>query len=424
MVKIRPRLLLSLKDNPMLLYHLHDWNHAVLAPYRVMAEATHNLFSHPLFLGTHTHLGRNMAAGSALFERVTRRFKKPEFGLHTTKVRGDVVEVTEEIVWQKPFCHLLHFKRAVENHDPKVLVVAPMSGHHATLLRGTVEALLPEHDVYITDWVDARLVPMSDGRFDLEDYISYLMDMIRLLGPDVHLLAVCQPAVPVLCAVALMAEQDDPAQPRTMTLMGGPIDTRKAKTVVTEVADKRPLSWFKDHMIHVLPFYYPGAHRLVYPGFIQLNGFVSMNAERHMNEHMKLFQHLVRGDDDSAQTHKKFYDEYLSVMDVTAEFYLQTVERIFQTHDLPKGTFMWHGQAVKPACIQKTALLTVEGELDDISSPGQTVAAHAICSGLAPDMKKAQLQIGVGHYGIFNGRKWRENILPVVKTFMRDHAHA
>jgi poly(3-hydroxybutyrate) depolymerase len=365
-----------------------------------------------------------MAASAELFERTTRHFGKPSFGLKSTRIFRESVKVEEEIVLTKPFCNLLHFKRHTDAEDPKVLLVAPMSGHHATLLRGTVEAMLPDHDVYITDWIDAKMVPLSKGKFDLEDNISYLMDFIRFLGPDVHVMAICQPAPSVLCAVSLLAQMDDPAQPRSMTLMGGPIDTRTPKTMVTELAEKHPIEWFQNRVIHAIPFYYPGAHRMVYPGFLQLSGFISMNAKRHIDEHIKHFQNLVKGDDNSAETHRKFYDEYLSVMDVTAEFYLQTIERIFQTHDLPKGTFKWHGQFVKPEAIKKTALLVVEGELDDISAPGQTTPALDLCSGLPPEMKKAHLQIGVGHYGIFNGRKWREAVLPVIRNFMREHTTA
>jgi poly(3-hydroxybutyrate) depolymerase len=406
----------------MILYHLHDWQRAALLPFRLVAEATHATFHNPLFPASHTRVGRVLVAGAELFERTTRNFTKPHFGLHTTKIGGDTVAVTEEIIMIKPFCKLLHFNRATSRADPKVLVVAPMSGHHSTLLRGTVEAMLPDHDVYITDWIDAKLVPLAQGPFDLEDYITYTMDFIRHLGPDVHLIAVCQPAPPVLCAVALLADMKDPAQPRSMTLMGGPIDTRVSKTVVTELADKRPLEWFKNNVIQSLPFYYPGGHRLVYPGFLQLRGFISMNMERHIGEHTKLFRNLVKGDDDSVTAHRKFYDEYLSVMDTPAEFYLQTIEHVFQTHDLAKGTFMWHGQNVRPQSITKTALLTIEGELDDISAPGQTRPALDLCSSLPEKMKKAHLQIGVGHYGIFNGRKWRESILPVVRDWIRTHA--
>jgi len=395
-----------------------------MAPFRMVAEATQAAFQNPFLPASYTRFGRVLAAGAELFERTTRRFGKPVFGLDTVRIFREPVAVTEEVVLQKPFCNLLHFKRAIDRNDPRVLIVAPMSGHHSTLLRGTVEAMLPDHDVYITDWMDAKLVPLSAGKFDLEDYIAYVMDFIRFLGPEVHLIAVCQPAPPVLCAVALLAAMDDPAQPRSMTLMGGPIDVRVAKTAVTEVAEKRPMEWFKNTVVHALPFYYPGAGRMVYPGFVQLNGFVAMNVERHIGEHFKLFQNLVRGDEDSATSHRKFYDEYLSVMDTTAEFYLQTVERIFKNHDLPNGTFTWRGQLVKPQAIKKTALLTIEGELDDISAAGQTRVALDLCSGLSDKMKKSHLQIGVGHYGIFNGRKWRESILPVVRDFMRAHLDA
>jgi len=409
----------------MILYHLHDWQRAALAPLRFAAEATQAVFQNPLFPATHTRFGKVMAAGAEMFERTTRRFGKPSFGLDKVKIsRTEQVKVEEEVIMAKPFCRLLHFKRDIERIDPKVLVVAPMSGHHATLLRGTVEDMLPDHDVYITDWIDAKMVPLAMGKFDLEDYITYVMEFIRKLGPDVHVLAICQPAPPVLCAVSLLAQMDDPVQPRSMTLMGGPIDCRYAKTIVTEVGVKRPMEWFRNTVIHALPFYYPGAYRLVYPGFIQLNGFISMNSDRHVGEHIKMFQHLVKGDGESAARHREFYDEYLSVMDVTAEFYLQTVERIFKNHDLPEGRFMWHGKLVQPAAIRKTALLVVEGELDDISAPGQTRPTLDMCSGLPDSMKKAHLQIGVGHFGIFHGRKWRESVLLVLRDFMREHAEA
>lgn len=409
----------------MLLYHLHDWQHAALAPFRMAAEATYAAFNNPFFpAAKKSHVGRSISAGAELFERATRRFAKPAFHIRSVRIGRDDVKVTEEVTLMKPFCRLLHFNVHTERQVPKVLLVAPMSGHHATLLRGTVEALLQQHDVYITDWTDAKLVPLYKGKFDLEDYIAYVIEFIQLLGPDVHVIGVCQPTVPVLAAVAVMADNNDPAQPRSMTLMGGPIDTRTVKTAVTELAAKRPIEWFRNTVIHALPFYYPGAHRLVYPGFIQLHGFMSMNPERHVGEHVKLFQNLVKGDDEPADVHKKFYDEYLSVMDVTAEFYLQTVERVFQHHDLANGTFLWHGKHVRPQAITKTALLTVEGELDDISAPGQTRPALDLCSGLAPHMKKAHLQIGVGHYGIFNGRKWREQILPIVHDFITEHSKA
>lgn len=405
----------------MLLYHFHDWQRAALAPFHFLAETTQAVFQNPNMLHNQSRFGRSIAAGAHVLERTTRHYGKPSFDLPSTKIAGQDVAITEVIVQNKPFCDLLHFQRDTTRKDPKVLVVAPMSGHYATLLRGTVEAMLPDHDVYITDWRDAKMVPLSEGRFDLEDYIAYLIDFIRFLGPDVHLVAVCQPAVPVLCAVSIMAEQNDPHQPYSMTLMGGPIDVQVAKTTVTELAEKRSIEWFRNTVIHAIPFYYPGAHRLVYPGFLQLQGFISMNVDRHVGAYAKLFENLVKGDEESATAHRKFYDEYLSVMDTTAEFYLQTVERVFQSCDLPNGTFTWRGNLVRPQLIKKTALLVVEGELDDISAPGQTLAALKLCSGLSPHMKKSHLQIGVGHYGIFNGRKWRENILPVLRDFIRTH---
>jgi len=284
-----------------------------------------------------------------------------------------------------------------------------------------VEAMLPQHDVYVTDWIDARLVPYKEGKFDLEDNVGYVMDFIRHLGADVHVLAVCQPAVPVMCAVALLAQLNDPAQPRSMTLMGGPIDTRRAQTQVTKLGKERSLSWFERTVVTTLPAYYPGGMRRVYPGFVQLSGFMSMNLDRHVGEHMRLFQHLVKGDGDSATAHRKFYDEYLSVMDITGEFYLQTVERVFQNHDLPEGKFRWKDMLVDCKAISKTALLTIEGTLDDISAPGQTLAAHDLCSSLKAAQKKQHLAEGVGHYGIFNGRRWRSEIQPIVHDFITKH---
>ncbi len=413
----------------MPMYHLYDLHNAAMIPWRIAAEAAQASLRHPLMPMANTHIGRAMAAGAELFERTTRRFSKQEFGIDAVKCNGDEIGIREEVILHKPFCRLIRFNRHSSDaeidkrleRDPKVLIVAPMSGHHATLLRGTVEAMLPEHNVYITDWLDARLVPLSCGKFDLDDYIEYVIEFVRLLGPDVHLMAVCQPAVPVLCAVALMADMEDPAQPRSMALMGGPIDARYEKTAVTELAEKHPIEWFRNTVIHSLPFYYPGGGRMVYPGFIQLHGFMSMNMERHIGEHFKLFENLVRGDGDSAASHRQFYDEYLSVMDTTAEFYLQTVERVFQRHELPNGTFMWHDRLVRPQAIKKTALLTIEGELDDISAPGQTRHAHDLCGGLPHEKKKAHLEIGVGHYGIFNGRKWRNNIQPIIRDFIRAH---
>jgi len=356
-----------------------------------------------------------------MLARGTRRFAKPEFALPETTVAGESVAVTEELALNKPFCQLRHFVRAVERDDPRVLIVAPLSGHHSTLLRGTVKALLPHHDCYVTDWTDARRVPLAEGAFGFDDYVDYVIDFLRFLGPNTHVFAVCQPAVPVMAAVSLLAAADDPVQPPTMTLMGGPIDTRAASTAVTKLAEGKPLSWFENTVIQTVPFTYPGAGRQVYPGFIQLTGFMQMNLDRHMDAHAKLFKHLIRGDGESADATKRFYDEYLAVLDLPSEFYLETVESVFQKHLLPRGLMRVHGELIEPRAIAKTALLTVEGELDDISAPGQTLAAHALCSGLKANQKFNLLQKGVGHYGIFNGKRWRDEIMPVARNWIRSH---
>jgi poly(3-hydroxybutyrate) depolymerase len=411
----------------IMLYHLYDFQHAALTPIRVMTEMARAAMSNPFNPLSHTEMGRNVAASTELFERVTRRFGKPGFGLDVTEIDGKAVAVEEEIVAERPFCNLLHFKRRTKRKDPTVLIVAPMSGHYATLLRGTVEALLPHHDVFITDWIDARQVPMSAGRFDLDDYIAYVRYFCTLLGPKTHLIAVCQPAVPVLAAAALMNSEKDPNAPATMTLMGGPIDTRISKTAVTELAETRPLSWFRNTVIASVPWYYPGAFRNVYPGFVQLGGFMSMNLDRHIGSHLEFYKHLVRGDGESAEGHRKFYNEYLAVMDLPSEFYLQTVEVVFQRHLLPRGLMKWRNPAdeklhdVRPQDITHTALLTIEGELDDISAHGQTTAAHDLCSNLAANKQYHHFQESVGHYGIFNGSRWRNQIMPRVRHFIRQH---
>ena len=403
-----------------MLYQVYDFSHLMAAPMRAMANFTKTMLQHPLVPAS--GYARVMAASAELIERTTRRYDKPKWMLDTTEIDGQKVPVTVKTVLHKPFCNLLHFERKTPRNDPKVLIVAPMSGHHATLLRGTVEAMLPEHDVYITDWIDARLVPIIAGKFDLEDNVAYIMDFLRHLGPDVHVMAVCQPAVPVLCAASLLAQLKDDAQPRSMTLMGGPIDTRRAQTKVTQLGKDKPLSWFERTVVTTVPMYYPGGLRRIYPGFVQLSSFMSMNMERHVGEHLRLFHHLVKGDGSSAATHRKFYDEYLSVMDITAEFYLQTVQRVFQEHALPEGNFRWKDMTVNPAAIERTALLTIEGELDDISAPGQTIAAQDLCKGLSANKKQHALIKDVGHYGIFNGRRWKNEIQPMVKQFMRAHA--
>ena len=405
-----------------MLYHLYEMQQAALTPARIMAELARTVYRHPLNPVSYTQLGRTLAANAELFERITRKFGKPEFGLSHTDIDGHKIAITEEFVAEKPFCNLLHFKRATKRNDPSVLVVAPMSGHFATLLRGTVQALLPHHDVYITDWADAMMVPADEGRFNLDDYISYLIEFLEVLGPGTHIIGVCQPAVPVFAATAIMEAAGNPNHPATMTLMGGPIDTRVSKTQVTELAERRPLSWFEQNVITEVPLYYPGAYRRVYPGFIQLGGFMSMNLDKHVGSHMKFYQHLVNGDGESADLHRTFYNEYLSVMDIPAEFYLQTVETVFQKQLLPKGKMKWRNPAtgalvdVDPKAIKKTALLTIEGELDDISAHGQTTAAHDICTGLPADRQYHHFQMDVGHYGIFNGRRWREHIMPRISS--------
>jgi poly(3-hydroxybutyrate) depolymerase len=403
------------------LYELYEFNYLAAAPLRLFAKSVQMALNNPYFPGRESDVARLVGAAAEMIERTTRRFGKPTFDLNETSIDGAPVAVTEEIELSKPFCQLRHFVRATDRNDPRLLIVAPVSGHHATLLRGTVEALLPHHDIFITDWIDARTVPLARGGLDLDDYVDYVIEFLRHLGPGTHVMAVCQPAVPVMAAASLMAAADDPAQPLTMTLMGGPIDTRAAGTVVTKLAEGRPLSWFEQTVIQRVPFNYPGAMRRVYPGFLQLTGFMQMNLDRHVGAHLRLFHHLIRGDGESADSTKRFYDEYMAVMDLPAEFYLQTVETVFQKHLLPRGLMKVHGQPVQPQAITKTALLTIEGELDDISAPGQTLAAHDLCSALPPAMKRAHLQEGVGHYGIFNGRRWREFIMPIVRDWIRQH---
>lgn len=398
-----------------------------MTPARMGAELMRYTWTTPHNPMADTQLGRTLAASAEVFERATRHFKKPEFRLPFTVIDGDEVAVTEDVITSRDFCNLIHFRRDVRRDDPRVLIVAPMSGHYATLLRGTVEALLPHHDVYITDWLDARQVPLSAGQFDLDSYIAYVRDFIALLGPDVHVIAVCQPAVPVFAAVALMEAEENPNSPLSMTLMGGPIDTRVSKTAVTELAETHPLSWFERMVTSPVPPGHPGVNRRVYPGFLQLGGFISMNLDRHVESHVKFYNHLVQGDGESAERHREFYDEYLAVMDLTAEFYLQTVETVFQKHALPKGEMVWKdpltGQThrVDPTAIRRTALLTIEGELDDISAHGQTSAAHTITTNLPPEKQFHHFQENVGHYGIFNGSRWRTLIMPRIRHFMRAH---
>jgi poly(3-hydroxybutyrate) depolymerase len=407
-------------------YQLYELNHAALAPFRAAADMMRFAYSNPLNPFSQTPLGRTISASLEMFERTTRRYGKPEFGLNETTIDGKTVAVREEIVWARSFCNLLHFSRDVpagHSGDPRILIVAPMSGHYATLLRGTVEALLPSADIYITDWIDARMVPMTEGTFDLSDYIDYVIEMLHFLGHDTHVVAVCQPSVPVLAAAAIMEEAKDPLAPSSMTLMGGPIDTRINPTAVNKLAKERPLEWFADNVVMNVPWPQPGFMRPVYPGFLQLSGFMSMNLDRHLIAHKEFFMHLVKNDGEP-EKHRDFYDEYLAVMDLTAEFYLQTVEQVFMTHALPKGELMHRGKRVDPAAIRNVALLTVEGENDDISGVGQTQAAQTICVNIPDEMRLHYLQPDVGHYGVFNGSRFRREIAPRIVSFTRQHSRA
>jgi poly(3-hydroxybutyrate) depolymerase len=368
-----------------------------------------------------------MAASAEMFERATRRYGKPAFDLPFTVIDGDDVAVSERVIWNRPFCNLLHFERARGRRapaQPKVLIVAPMSGHYATLLRGTVEAFLPTHEVFITDWVDARMVALSEGDFDLDTYVDYVIEMLEVLGPDVHVMAVCQPSVPVAAAIALMEAEDNPHVPRSMTLMGGPIDTRKSPTAVNKLAEERGMEWFRKNCIFKVPFPNAGFYRDVYPGFLQLSGFMAMNIDRHMNAHWEMYTHLVARDGDSAEKHRDFYDEYLAVMDLTAEFYLQTVDTVFVRHALPKGEMMHRGNRVDLTAIRRCAVMTVEGENDDISGVGQTRAMHDLCVNLPKSKQLYHLQKDVGHYGVFNGSRVRKEIAPAIKGFMAAQAEA
>ena len=403
-----------------MLYQAYEFQRQLANPVRLWATALEQAYTSPYNPLSDTWFGKSVAASAEIVARLTQNYGKPHFGLATTQIGNETVEVNEEILVRKPFCDLVRFRRDTIRRDPKVLVVAPMSGHFATLLRGTVEALLPEHDVHITDWKDAREVPLTSGDFSLDDYIDYVIAFSRYLGPDVHVIAVCQPSVPVLAAAALMAEAKDPRQPKSLTLMGGPIDTRQSPTVPNDLAMRNSMMWFRQNVISTVPFGYPGAMRRVYPGFLQLTSFISMNLDRHVNAHMRQFEHLVKGDDDSADGHRTFYDEYLAVMDLNAEFYLQTIEVVFKEHLLPRGEWVSRGRKIDPSFIE-TALMTVEGELDDISGIGQTKAAHALTPNIPGARHVHWEQPRVGHYGIFNGRKWREQIMPRVRTFIREN---
>ncbi len=409
-----------------MLYNAYEVQRSMLAGASAFANFGAGLLNNPA--NPFAYFGGGPVLGSALevFAHASASRGKPAFGLDTTEVDGKIVAVHEEVVLRKPFGQLKRFVREGVEGGPKLLIVAPMSGHYATLLRGTVERMLPRHDVYITDWRDAKLAPLSAGRFDLDDYIDYLVEFLAHIGaegdPRPHVLAVCQPSVPCYAAAALMSADKHPNRPATLTMMGGPIDTREAPTAVNTLATERPHSWFQQNVIATVPRHYTGAGRTVYPGFLQLAGFMTMNLGNHMTSHWELFKHLVAGDGDSADATMAFYDEYRAVCDMTSEFYLQTISTVFQDHALPKGEMLHRGRSVDPAAITDSGLLAIEGERDDISGLGQTKAALTIATKLPKTMKRYHMAPEVGHYGIFNGSKWRDRIAPVVEDWIAAHS--
>jgi poly(3-hydroxybutyrate) depolymerase len=411
-----------------MLYQLYETQRALMAPFSEFASASAKLYSHPLSPFAHSPLAQRMSAGLDLMHRLAKEYEKPRFEITAATVGGVEVAVQEQVALKNPFCRLLRFKRFSDNQkalatmkdQPTVLVVAPLSGHHSTLLRDTVKSLLHDHKVFITDWTDARMVPMDEGPFHLDDYVAYVQEFIRLIGPTVHVISVCQPTVPVLGAVSLLASAGE-FTPRTMTMMGGPIDARRSPTAVNNLAMNKSHNWFENNVIYRVPPNFPGSGRRVYPGFLQHTGFVAMNPDRHLSSHYDYFLDLIRGDEDSAESHRQFYDEYNAVLDMPAEYYLDTIKTVFQDFALVNGTWDVHGKLVKPQDIRTTALLTVEGELDDISGAGQTRAAHELCTGI-PSGRQFHYDVeGAGHYGIFSGRRWREMVYPHVRDFIASH---
>jgi len=413
-----------------MLYQLHEMQRSMLTPLMQWADASAKIFSNPVSPLAHTPFAQRIAAGYELMYRLGKDYEKPAFGIDTSPVKGmpEPAGIIEQVTVNKPFCRLIHFRKDLDDQQvtdlaqPTVLLVAPLSGHHSTLLRDTVRGRLVEHDVFITDWTDARMVPLADGAFHLDDYIYYVQDFIRHLGPDVHGISVCQPTVPVLAAISLMATANDPQLPKTMTMMGGPIDPRRSPTAVNNLATEKKFSWFENTVIYPVPPNYPGFGRKVYPGFLQHAGFIAMNPGRHAESHRDFYNHLVKGDEETAESHRKFYDEYNAVLDMPAEYYLDTIKTVFQEFALPRGTWEVGGQLVRPQDITSVALFTVEGELDDISGAGQTQAAHDLCSNIPDDMKQDFVAPGAGHYGIFSGRRWREMVCPKITDFIKQHA--
>lgn len=402
------------------LYNIFEMQHMMLSPLRMAAKHAQQIYDHPFNPFFYSPWSRTASAGIEVFERITRKYEKPVFGLMHTYVNGKEVRIEENIVKKLPFCNLIHFEKQGKLKQPKLLIVAPMSGHFATLLRGTVQDSLPHFDVYITDWINARDVPLTKGDFDLDDYIDYVMKFVDFLDGDCHVMGVCQPVVPVAAAVAI-AENEGRKHPKSMILVGGPVDGRINPTMVNDLADKKPIEWFEQNLISRVPLNYAGAGRKVYPGFLQLMGFISMKPEQHYEKHRDYFNHLIIGDEESADRHEQFYDEYLSVMDITSEFYLQTIKKVFQDFDLPLGKFKSRGRPANLKNVRRTALLTLEGEKDDIAGLGQSKAAMDLCCNLPNTKKQYYMQKGVGHYGIFNGTKFREQVIPVIKKFIEKH---
>ena len=412
-----------------MLYAAHELSYMLAQPARQAARWSRDFWSSPLNPAASGHVGRTLAASSEVYADLTRRYGKPDWNIDHVDINGAAVRVRPTEVWRSPWCRLLHFTRdyadlrkaGKRGLEPPILIVAPLSGHYATLLRGTVEAFLQDHEVFVTDWTNAREVSVLEGRFDFHDYIDHVRSMLRVLGPRPHVLAGCQPGPPVLAAAALMAEDGEESRPASMTFMGSPIDARLSPTVTNKLAEERPFAWFKSNMIYTVPPPYRGAGRRVYPGFVQLFSFMSMNEQRHREAQWEFFRNLVKGDDEDAAKHREFYDEYLSVLDLTEEFYLQTIDIVFQNYLLPRGLLEHRGRSVRPECITDIALMTVEGENDDISGVGQTQAAHQLCLGIPDEKRELYVQPVVGHYGVFNGRRFREEIYPRVRAFVRRH---
>ena len=411
-----------------MLYELYEAQRALLSPLAEFASASSKLYSNPMSPFAKAPMADRVSAGFDLMNRLAKEYEKPPFDINAVMV-GDVeVVIQEQVALEKPFCRLLRFKRFADDsvllnalkEQPTVLVVAPLSGHHATLLRDTVKTLLADHKVYVTDWTDARMVPLDAGPFHLDDYIAYVREFIGHIGPDVHVISVCQPTVPVLAAISLMASAGEHT-PRTMTMMGGPIDARKSPTSVNNLATNKPYSWFENNVIFKVPSNFPAAGRAVYPGFLQHTGFVAMNPDRHARSHYDYFNDLIKGADESAEQHRTFYDEYNAVLDMPAEYYLDTIKTVFQEFALPMGTWTVGGKLVRPQDITTVALFTVEGELDDISGAGQTQAAHDLCTGIPAEMQQDYVAPGAGHYGIFSGRRWREMVCPKITEFIKKH---